>query len=119
MSGSSPLKIDVRNVPVPDKWAKACCQFEYRHGYGKGLEKDGVACPISHIGEDSGARRGAWFAGYKAGCTERQATIKQPGGPELDAEMARDDEVDVEDGGDVIIRKTRGQGKTTAGDFSP
>jgi hypothetical protein len=86
MSGYSQLKFDVREVPVPARWTLACCQFEYRHGYGKGLEKDGVFCPVSHTGEDRMQRAAAWWAGYAAGKAERRGTVKQPGGPALDAE---------------------------------
>lgn len=81
MSGYSQLRVDVRHVPVPAKWAG--CEYEYKHGYGKGLERDGVVNPVPHrrvampdtlTGDDSESlpRRSAWFAGYKAGKKARR-----------------------------------------------
>lgn len=71
--GYQPLKFDVRDVPVPAHFAPFA--WEYRHGYGMGLEKDGVVNPVSHranteerIATDRWyGPREAWFAGYKAG----------------------------------------------------
>lgn len=68
-SGYEPLKFDVRSVPVPIKWKGY--EFEYRHGYGKGLERDGVMNPVTHhLGNYD--RRRAWFAGYATGKKTRK-----------------------------------------------
>ena len=75
-TGYSRLKFDVKDVVVPPRWAG--CEYEYKHGFGKGLERDGVFNPVPHrrvempdvlTGEDDGRlpRREAWFAGYRAG----------------------------------------------------
>ena len=80
-TGYSRLRVDVRAVPVPERWVG--CEYEYRHGFGKGLERDGVYNPVPHrkvpmrdplTGTDDGyvPRREAWFAGYKAGKAQRQ-----------------------------------------------
>lgn len=70
-AGYQPLKFDVRNILVPSQWQD--CPFEYRHGYGMGLERDGVNNPVSHKTQNEAQSRGetdpreAWFAGYRAG----------------------------------------------------
>lgn len=75
-SGYSPLKFDVRHVVVPDEWRG--CEFEYRHGFGKGLERDGVYNPVSHRATHAARElflpnpRLAWYAGYQAGCAKRE-----------------------------------------------
>ena len=74
--GWAPLKFDVRDIAVPEKWQG--CDYEYRHGYGTGLERDGATNPISHRAESEAVRddlprpRSAWRAGYEAGKKARR-----------------------------------------------
>lgn len=78
-SGYSKLRVDVRAVPVPETWRG--CEYEYRHGYGRGLERDGVLNPVPHRPvvvpdrdghESTLPRRKAWYAGYEAGKKARR-----------------------------------------------